>query len=50
MCAIDDGDVRTVFFAETEGVPAEFVFGKNVSVKAAAAKITTAGDKRWRAV
>ncbi len=24
ICAIDDGDVRTVFFAETAGVPAQF--------------------------
>ena len=45
ICAVDDGDVRTVFFAETAGVPAEFVFDKKVSVKSASAKITTDGDK-----
>jgi beta-galactosidase len=26
ICKIDDGDVRTIYFAETPGVPAEFVF------------------------
>src|SRR4029434_4728902 len=29
LTAINDGDVRTVFFAETEGVPAQFAFEKN---------------------
>jgi beta-galactosidase len=29
LTAIDDGNVRTVFFAETEGVPAQFAFDKN---------------------
>jgi hypothetical protein len=29
ICAIVNGDVRTVFFAETTGVPAEFVFDKS---------------------
>ncbi len=28
LTAIDDGNVRTVFFAETEGVPAQFAFEK----------------------
>ncbi|MEY4384790.1 MAG: hypothetical protein RLY20_73 [Verrucomicrobiota bacterium] len=26
ICAIEDGNVRTVFFAETKGIPAEFAF------------------------
>ncbi len=29
LTAIDDGNVRTVFFAETEGVPPQFAFDKN---------------------
>src|SRR5208282_3285063 len=29
LTAIDDGNVRTVFFAETEGVPAQFAFETN---------------------
>ena len=29
LTAIDDGNVRTVFFAETEGVPAQFAFATN---------------------
>ena len=29
LTAIDDGNVRTVFFAETEGVPAQFAFDTN---------------------
>jgi beta-galactosidase len=29
LTAIDDGRVRTVFFAETEGVPAQFAFATN---------------------
>jgi beta-galactosidase len=28
LTAIDDGNVRTVFFAETEGIPAQFAFEK----------------------
>lgn len=46
LCAIDDGDTRTIFFAETKGVPAEFVFDKNISVKSSSAKISTDGDKQ----
>jgi hypothetical protein len=45
MCAVDDGDVRTVFFAESEGIPAEFAFEKNISVNSSSAKITVDGDK-----
>jgi beta-galactosidase len=29
LTAIDDGDVRTVFFTETEGIPAQFAFDAN---------------------
>jgi hypothetical protein len=29
LTAIDDGNVRTIFFAETEGIPAQFAFEKN---------------------
>jgi beta-galactosidase len=29
LTAVDDGNVRTVFFAETEGVPAQFAFDTN---------------------
>ena len=29
LTAIDDGNIRTVFFAETEGVPAQFAFDTN---------------------
>ena len=29
LTAVDDGNVQTVFFAETEGIPAQFAFGKN---------------------
>lgn len=32
LTAVDDGNVRTVFFAETEGVPAQFAFEKNDQV------------------
>jgi beta-galactosidase len=36
VCAINDDDVRTIFFAETPGVPAQFAFkqdGSNVDVR-----------------
>jgi beta-galactosidase len=33
LTAIDDGDVRTVFFAETKNVPAQFAFNGNVELK-----------------
>jgi len=29
LTALDDGDVRTIFFAETEGIPAQFAFETN---------------------
>ena len=33
LTAIDDGDVRTVFFAETKSVPAQFTFNGNAELK-----------------
>ncbi len=33
LTAMDDGDVRTVFFAETRNVPAQFAFSNNVGMK-----------------
>jgi hypothetical protein len=36
LTAINDGDVRTVFFAETKGVPARFGFDRSVGSKSAA--------------
>ena len=33
LTAIDDGNVRTVFFAETRGVPAQFAFDCSVGLK-----------------
>jgi beta-galactosidase len=44
VTAIDDGDLRVVFFAETKGIPTEFVFGKGVSVKPFSGTISAAGD------
>ncbi|HXB59895.1 MAG TPA: beta-galactosidase, partial [Candidatus Acidoferrales bacterium] len=45
MCAINDGDTRTIFFAQTRGVPAEFIFDKNVRLKVSSGKISSDGDK-----
>jgi hypothetical protein len=45
LCAIEDGSVRTVFFAETKGVPPEFVFNKNVQVRYSDAFVEL-GEKR----
>jgi hypothetical protein len=33
LTAIDDGDVRTVFFAETKNIPAQFAFNGNAGLK-----------------
>jgi len=33
LTAIDDGDVRTVFFAETKNIPARFAFDNHAAVK-----------------
>jgi beta-galactosidase len=46
VCAVDDGDVRTVFFAETTGVPAEFAFDRPAStVKALGGRIVWDGNR-----
>ena len=45
LCAIDDGGTRTVFFAETKDVPAEFIFDHDVLLKSSSATISTDGDK-----
>ena len=45
VTAIDHGDLRVVFFAETMGVPSEFVFDKGLSVKPLAATLSTVGDE-----
>ncbi len=45
LCAIDDGSVRTVFFAETKGVPPEFVFDKNIPLGSSSAFVEL-GEKR----
>jgi len=41
VCQVDDGGMRTIFFAEIPGVPAEFAFDTNaVSVQAISGKLT----------
>ena len=37
--------MRTIFFAEAKGIPAEFIFDKNVLLKSPSAKISTNGDQ-----
>jgi hypothetical protein len=45
LTAIDDGNVRTVFFAETEGVPAQFAFETNgPTVEAIAGHFAAGGN------
>ncbi len=45
LTAVDDGKVRTVFFAETEGVPAQFAFPTNaLSIEAVAAHLVPTGN------
>jgi len=39
ICHIDEGPVRTVFFAQTPGVPAEFVFDDETKVVAPGGKL-----------
>lgn len=46
VSAIDDGDSRVVFFAETKDVPAEFVFDKNTPLKSLSTKITSDGENQ----
>jgi hypothetical protein len=45
LTAIDDGNARTVFFAETEGVPAQFAFATNTPpLEALSGHIGRGGD------
>jgi hypothetical protein len=44
LAAVDDGSMRTVFFTETEGVPAQFAFEKNISSVEALAGHLTRGE------
>jgi beta-galactosidase len=39
ICAVEEGDMRTVFFAETDGVPAEFAFENSRGLKALAGRV-----------
>jgi beta-galactosidase len=43
ITAIDEGNVRTVFFAETKGVPAEFAFNDGSGLKNFAGKVKRGG-------
>ena len=47
VCAVDDSGARTIFFAQTRGVPAEFAFDKNVALKLTTGngKISSSGEK-----
>lgn len=46
ICHIDHGDVRTVFFAATPGVPTEFVFSDaRLAIEAPGGKLKREGDK-----
>jgi beta-galactosidase len=40
LCAADDGLTRTVFFAETPGIPAEFAFSDEARVKVSSGKLS----------
>ncbi len=40
ICAVNEGDTRTVFFAETKGVPAEFAFPNGTVLEARSGKMT----------
>ena len=40
VCAVDDGLIRTVFFAETKGIPPEFAFASDARLKACSGKST----------
>jgi beta-galactosidase len=44
LTAIDDGNARTVFFAETEGVPAQFAFATNGPTVEAMTGLLTPGE------
>jgi hypothetical protein len=45
VTAIDDSRVRTVFFAETDGVPTEFAFNGAPKIEARSGKATRSGDR-----
>lgn len=45
LCQVDDDGVRTAFFAETPGVPAEFAFGWNVTVRSARATVSRGAER-----
>lgn len=46
ICKVDDGDVRTVFFVQTPGVPAEFVFdARDLTIQAPGGKMVKENGK-----
>lgn len=45
LTAIDDGDVRTVFFAETKNVPAQFAFNGNAGLKTLSGHATSSNGQ-----
>lgn len=45
VSAIDDGNVRTIFFAETKGVPSEFAFGSDSGLKRFSGEISHGGGQ-----
>ncbi len=45
VCAIDDGDVRTLFFAKTQDVPAEFAFDSDSGLKTFSGALTRSGGR-----
>ena len=46
VTAIDDGKVRTIFFAQTEGIPTEIALYRKPSLKDLSGKLVQA-DKQW---
>jgi hypothetical protein len=50
LCAVDDGNVRTVFFAETAGVTAQFYFDQTARFEFDASTAHIAGGGDWRQV
>jgi len=45
ICRIDDGDTRTIFFSQTPGVAAEFVFDSAANVKALSGQLVKHGQR-----
>ncbi len=45
LTAIDDGDVRTVFFAQTKNVPAQFAFDSNAGLKTLSGHATSSNGQ-----